>query len=43
MLRDKKRHAGRQRWILPMQIGRVIEVDEVTDAELGRALRAIGA
>jgi 3-dehydroquinate synthetase len=42
MLGDKKRHAGRQRWILPMDIGRVIEVDDVTDAELGRALRAIG-
>ena len=34
---------GRQRWILPMDIGRVVEVDDVTDAELGRALRAIGA
>jgi len=43
MLGDKKRRAGRQRWILPMEIGRVIEVDDVTDAELGRALRAIGA
>ena len=43
MLGDKKRRAGRQRWILPMEIGRVIEVDDVTDAELGRALRAIAA
>ena len=43
MLGDKKRRAGRQRWILPMEIGRVIEVDDVTDAELERALRAIGA
>jgi shikimate kinase/3-dehydroquinate synthase len=43
MIGDKKRRAGRQRWILPMEIGRVIEVDDVTDAELGRALRAIGA
>jgi len=43
MLGDKKRRAGRQRWILPMEIGRVIEVDDVTDAELGRALRAISA
>jgi 3-dehydroquinate synthetase/shikimate kinase len=43
MLGDKKRQAGRQRWILPMEIGRVIEVDDVTDGELGRALRAIGA
>ena len=43
MLGDKKRRAGRQRWILPMAIGQVTEVDDVTDAELGRALRAIGA
>ncbi len=34
MLGDKKRHAGRQRWILPMEIGRVSEVDDVTDAEI---------
>ncbi|HSJ00599.1 MAG TPA: 3-dehydroquinate synthase, partial [Patescibacteria group bacterium] len=40
---DKKRRAGRQRWILPMGIGRVTEVDDVTDAELRAALRAIGA
>jgi hypothetical protein len=25
-----------------MEIGRAVEVDDVTDAELGRALRAIG-
>jgi 3-dehydroquinate synthetase len=43
MLGDKKRRAGRLRWILPMSIGLVTEVDDVTDAELGRALRAIGA
>jgi len=43
MLGDKKRHGGRQRWILPMEIGRVIEVDDVTEAELERALRTIGA
>jgi 3-dehydroquinate synthetase len=43
MLGDKKRRGGRQRWILPMEIGRVVEVDDVTDAELRRALRAIGA
>jgi shikimate kinase / 3-dehydroquinate synthase len=40
---DKKRRGGRQRWILPMAIGRVTEVDDVTDAELRTALRAIGA
>jgi shikimate kinase/3-dehydroquinate synthase len=43
MLGDKKRRAGRQRWILPMGIGSVVEVDDVTDAELRRALRAIAA
>ncbi len=42
MLGDKKRRAGRQRWILPMEIGRVIEVDDVTDDELAGALGAIG-
>ena len=30
MLGDKKRTAGRQRWILPMEIGRVVEADDVT-------------
>lgn len=43
MLGDKKRRAGRQRWILPMEIGRVIEVDHVTDAELESALSVIGS
>ncbi len=43
MLGDKKRHAGRQRWILPMEVGRVIQVDDVTDAELELALRTIAA
>ena len=43
MLGDKKLRAGRLRWILPLEIGRVVEADDVTDAELGRALRAIGA
>jgi 3-dehydroquinate synthetase len=42
MLGDKKRRDGRQRWMLPMEIGRVVEVDDVTDTELGRAMRAIG-
>ena len=40
---DKKRHRGRQRWILPMEIGRVVEVDDVTETELSTALRAIRA
>jgi 3-dehydroquinate synthetase len=41
MRTDKKRRDGRQRWILPMEIGRVSEVDDVSDAELARALRVI--
>ena len=40
---DKKRRAGRQRWILPMEIGRVEEADDVTEAELDRALAVIAA
>ena len=40
---DKKRQAGRQRWVLPMEIGRVAEADDVTDAELDRALAVIRA
>jgi shikimate kinase/3-dehydroquinate synthase len=39
---DKKRRGGRQRWILPMAIGKVIEVDDVTEGELETALRCIG-
>jgi 3-dehydroquinate synthetase len=38
---DKKRAAGRQRWLLPFGIGQVVEVDDVTDAELDRAMRVI--
>lgn len=38
---DKKRAAGRQRWLLPMGIGQVVEVDDVGDAELEHALRAV--
>ena len=40
---DKKRAAGRQRWILPMEVGHVVEVDDVTVAELDLALSAIAA
>jgi 3-dehydroquinate synthetase len=43
MLSDKKRHAGRQRWILPMEIGRVVEAEDVTDAELELGLKTIAA
>jgi shikimate kinase/3-dehydroquinate synthase len=38
---DKKRAHGRQRWILPMAVGRVIEVDAVGEPELDAALRSI--
>lgn len=38
---DKKRHAGRQRWLLPMGIGRVVEVDDVTEHEMARAIEAV--
>ena len=42
LLGDKKRLRGRQRWLLPMGIGQVVEVDDVTDAELNGALERIG-
>ncbi len=38
---DKKRRQGRQRWILPMAVGRVVEVDDVTETELDGALSVI--
>ena len=38
---DKKRERGRHHWILPMVVGSVTEVDDVTDAELDPALRAV--
>lgn len=40
---DKKRHKGRQRWILPMAVGRMSEVDDVSEAELEAALRVISS
>jgi 3-dehydroquinate synthetase/shikimate kinase len=43
LLHDKKRTRGRQRWILPMAIGRVVEVDDVTEPELNVVLSAIFA
>jgi shikimate kinase/3-dehydroquinate synthase len=43
LLGDKKRYQGRQRWILPMAVGHVIEVDDVTDRELDAALSRITA
>jgi 3-dehydroquinate synthetase len=38
---DKKRVAGRQHWILPTDIGTVVDVDDVTEAELERAIARI--
>ena len=38
---DKKRIKGRQRWILPMAVGTVIDVDDVTEAELDAAIAHI--
>lgn len=38
---DKKRVRGRQRWILPMAIGNVVDVDDVTEAELDHAMDRI--
>ena len=40
---DKKRHKGRQRWILPMGVGRMEEADDISDAELAAAMRHIHA
>jgi shikimate kinase/3-dehydroquinate synthase len=40
---DKKRHQGRQRWILPMAVGRVEEADDISEDELEQALRVIRA
>lgn len=40
---DKKRDRGRQRWILPMRVGRVQEVDDVTDPDLDRAMSIVNA
>ena len=38
---DKKRIKGRQRWILPMAVGTVIDVDDVSEAELDAAIAHI--
>jgi shikimate kinase/3-dehydroquinate synthase len=40
---DKKRDRGTQRWLLPMAIGRVEEVGDVSDAEIGGAIARISA
>jgi shikimate kinase/3-dehydroquinate synthase len=38
---DKKRERGLQRWILPMAVGEIVEVSDVSDAELDAALGVI--
>jgi 3-dehydroquinate synthetase len=40
---DKKRHRGVQRWILPMDVGHVEEVADVSPTELHAALRQISS
>ena len=40
---DKKRDRGTLRWILPLAVGRVDEVRDVTQAELEAALDTISA
>ena len=43
ILSDKKRLDGRQRWILPMAVSRVLEVDDVSEDEVAIGLAAIAA
>ena len=40
---DKKRVRGSQHWILPMAVGRVADVTDVTPSELAAAMKAIAA
>lgn len=40
---DKKRRAGHINWVIPVQIGRVILVDDVSDKEVREAIRYIRA
>ena len=40
---DKKRVRGRQRWILPLDVGTVVDVDDVSEAELDAAIAHIHA
>ena len=40
---DKKREMGVQRWILPMAVGEVVEVNDVSADELDAALEVIAA
>ena len=38
---DKKRKGGLQHWLLPMTVGKVVEVNDITDDELSAALAVI--
>jgi 3-dehydroquinate synthetase len=40
---DKKSEAGAQRWILPLDVGEVVEVSDVSEAELAAAMDVIAA
>ncbi len=40
---DKKRERGVQHWLLPMAVGRVVDVVDVTEDELRLAIDAIWA
>ena len=42
-LGDKKRTGGKQHWVLPVAVGDVTEVSDVTDREIESALGAIAA
>ena len=41
LVSDKKRHRGRQRWVLPMGVGRTEEADDISEAELDLAIAHI--
>jgi 3-dehydroquinate synthase len=43
MRHDKKAEAGRMQFVLPEAIGRVRDVNDVTDKEIGDALRSLAA
>ncbi len=43
LTRDKKRIKGQQRWILPVAVGEVIDVADVTEAEIDAGIRAISS
>jgi 3-dehydroquinate synthetase len=43
LLTDKKRSRGRLRWLLPVEVGRVQEVDDVSEHEVDGMLRHVSA